>query len=427
MKRDIAIDVQGLSKKYFIGTIKKYKKKQIGLRDNLLLPFRMLRNIGETSFFNKNDDFIWALKDINFNIHHGEKVGIIGKNGAGKSTLLKILSRLVYPTEGKATIRGRVTSLLEVGTGFNNNFTGRENVYMNATLYGLERAEIDSIFDDIVEFSGVGKFLDTKIKYYSSGMRMRLAFSVAAHLDPDILLLDEVLAVGDIAFQQKCLDRVEGLASGGRTIVFVSHSMGAIMKFCDRVIWIDEGRIRYDGEAAEAVKLYENGQSSHQEVGLEMRNDRTGTGLVKYTKVSILDENMNPCETVRTGQRINIALDYKAEEHFPEPPRDVKGCIIIEDSKQNRLFGLPSEILTVDLTNIGPSGRFICRVDRLPLVPGIYDITISLLIDRQLVDKVTHAHKLIIVEDDYYGTGLLPKPTMGSVCVDFNWSHESRN
>ncbi len=427
MKNETAIEVQGLSKKYSIGTIKKYKKKEIGILDNLLLPFRMLRNIGETSFFNKNDDFIWALKDINFKINHGEKVGIIGKNGAGKSTLLKILSRLVYPTEGKATIRGRVTSLLEVGTGFNNNFTGRENVYLNATLYGLERAEIDSIFDDIVEFSGVGKFLDTKIKYYSSGMRMRLAFSVAAHLDPDILLLDEVLAVGDIAFQQKCLERVEGLASGGRTIVFVSHSMSAIVKFCDRVIWLQDGKVIYDGEATEAVKLYQDGPLSEKELDLASRSDRKGTGLVRYTKVSILDENMNLCENVRTGQCINIALDYRAEEPYAEPPRDVKACIIIEDNKQNRLFGLPSEILIADLSNIKSTGRFICKLNSLPVIPGVYDITISLLIDRQLVDKVVSAYKLVVLEDDYYGTGLLPKHTMGRVCVDFDWLHESRN
>ena len=161
MKKDIAINVQGLSKKYFIETVKKYKRHNLGLRENLLLPFRMLRDIEETSFFNKNNNIIWALKDIDLSIHHGEKVGIIGRNGAGKSTLLKILSRLVYPTEGEARIRGRVTSLLEVGTGFNHNFTGRENVFMNATLYGLGRAEINDKFDDIVEFSGVGQFLDT--------------------------------------------------------------------------------------------------------------------------------------------------------------------------------------------------------------------------------------------------------------------------
>ena len=425
MEKEIAINVQGLSKKYFIENVKKHKQKNLGLRENLLLPFRMLRHIGESSFFNKDQNCIWALKDINFSVRHGEKVGIIGRNGAGKSTLLKIFSRLVYPTEGETRIRGRVTSLLEVGTGFNDNFTGRENVYMNAALYGLNRAEINDKFDDVVEFSGVGKFLDTKMKFYSSGMRMRLAFSVAAHLDPDILLLDEVLAVGDIAFQQKCLERVEGLASGGRTIVFVSHNMSAIVKFCDRVIWLQDGKIVYDGEVTEGVKLYQDEPLSEEDQDLGLRKDRRGSGIVKYTKVSILDDEMNACENVRTGQNINIALDYRADESFEEPPRDVKACIIIQDNEQNRLFGLPSEILTADLSNIGSTGRFICRINRLPVIPGVYDMTISLLIDRRLADKVTNAYKLIVLEDDYYGTGLLPRHTMGRVCVDFNWVLEN--
>lgn len=414
------ISVQQLSKQYFLGKI---KRKDHGFVDTVLLPYRMLKSNSRSTLTRKKNAF-WALRDINFNVHHGEKVGIIGRNGAGKSTLLKILARLVYPTEGEARIRGRVTSLLEVGTGFNQNLTGRENIFLNATLYGLDRSEIKSKFDTIVEFSGVGKFLDTKIKFYSSGMRMRLAFSVAAHLDPDILLLDEVLAVGDIAFQQKCLKRVEGLASGGRTILFVSHSMGAIVRFCDRVLWLEEGKICYDGEATEAVRLYQEGQLAQKELRTEKRKDRKGTGLVKYTNVSIFDENMNPCETVRTGQNIHIALDYEAEEEFSKPPRDVVGCIIFEDDERHRLFGLPSEILPVDLTNMGSNGRFICTINRLPLVPGIYDLTISLLIDRQLVDKVIHAHRLIILEGDYNGTGKLPRPSMGRVCVDFNWCHE---
>jgi lipopolysaccharide transport system ATP-binding protein len=198
----------------------------------------------------------WALDDVSFDIHHGERVGIIGRNGAGKSTLLKILSRVVYPTGGEALVRGRLTSLLEVGTGFNENLSGRENVYLNAAIHGLSRRETAALFDDIVDFSEIGPFIDTPVKRYSSGMHMRLAFAVAAHLDPDILLLDEVFTVGDVSFQQKCLDRVTDLVSEGRTFLFVSHSAETVVRFCDRCIWLDGGRIRRDGPAEDVLTEY---------------------------------------------------------------------------------------------------------------------------------------------------------------------------
>jgi lipopolysaccharide transport system ATP-binding protein len=201
-------------------------------------------------------DTFWALDTVSFEVQRGERVGIVGRNGAGKSTLLKVLSRVVFPTSGEATIRGRLTSLLEVGTGFNENLTGRENVYLNASIHGLTRAEIEDRFDAIVDFADVRSFLDTPVKRYSSGMQMRLAFAVAAHLDPDILLLDEVLAVGDLSFQQKCLERVQGLVSEGRTLLFVSHSLDAITRFRDRCIWLDAGRIRRDGPAEQVVEEY---------------------------------------------------------------------------------------------------------------------------------------------------------------------------
>ncbi|MBI5055284.1 MAG: ABC transporter ATP-binding protein [Nitrospirae bacterium] len=415
------ITVSGISKKYNIG-IELIRKRNGGLKDALLAPYRALQSLSQP-FIQDGKNAFWALKDISFDVYHGEKIGIIGLNGAGKSTLLKILSRLVYPTEGVVKICGRVTSLLEVGTGFNPNLTGRKNIYLNASLYGLERAEIDEKFDDIVEFSGIGKFLDTPVKYYSSGMYMRLAFSVAAHLDPDILLLDEVLAVGDLAFQQKCLKRVEGLASGGRTILFVSHSLGEVVRFCERVIWLENGRIRFDGEATEGVKLYQEEQMPKSEtVKVESRKDRIGTGLARFTGVTILDEDQNPCETVRTGQDIHIALDYKFQERLSNPASDVFVCIVIENDRKQRIFGLPSEVLPVDLTKLSPTGQLICKIKRLPLVPGIYEITMSLLIDRQLVDKIVNARKLMVLDGDFYGTGKLPLSSYGRVCVDFDWA-----
>ena len=198
----------------------------------------------------------WALKDVSFTVNRGDRIGIIGRNGAGKSTLLKILSRVSYPTTGEARIRGSLTSLLEVGTGFNDNLSGRENVFLNASLYGMTRADIANKFDDIVTFSEVGRFIDTPVKHYSSGMRMRLAFSVAAHLEPDILLLDEVLAVGDMSFQRKCLERVDDLTSNGQTLFFVSHSMDSIKRYCNRCIWLDDGIIREDGNVDNVISAY---------------------------------------------------------------------------------------------------------------------------------------------------------------------------
>jgi lipopolysaccharide transport system ATP-binding protein len=251
---DSAIAVRNLSKKYYLG-VENYNVVGETLVNLAISPLRKL--IGKSKYLpDRKRQVIWALQGINFDISHGERVGIIGKNGAGKSTLLKILSRLVYPTEGEARIRRRVTSLLEVGTGFNANLSGRENIYLNATLHGLQHHEIDEIFEDIVKFSEIEKFIDTPVRHYSSGMYMRLAFAVAAHLDPDILLLDEVLAVGDMSFQQKCLQRVDGLTSEGRTVLFVSHSMDSIARFCDRCIWLEEGRIVEDGPTEEVIASY---------------------------------------------------------------------------------------------------------------------------------------------------------------------------
>jgi lipopolysaccharide transport system ATP-binding protein len=248
---DTAITVRDLSKQYVRGP------------DRLESPWDLLGKAFPRLFKRGADDAsadppgaFWALKDISFDVRPGERVGIIGRNGAGKSTLLKILSRIVYPTSGEARVRGRMTSLLEVGTGFNPVFTGRENIYLNASLHGLEPATIAERFEEIVEFSGVRDFIDTPVRHYSSGMYMRLAFSVAAHLDPDILLLDEVLAVGDLSFQMKCLKRVEGLTAEGRTVLFVSHSLDAVSRLCERALWLDGGRIVLDGPTVEVVAAY---------------------------------------------------------------------------------------------------------------------------------------------------------------------------
>ncbi len=248
------IDVRGLSKRYLIGSPGRRRRSLLRL---LRAPYRRLKGLPpEPTPKRRPDKTIWALRNVSFDVRPGEKIGVIGRNGAGKSTLLKVLSRVIYPTEGEARIRGRVTSLLEVGTGFNDNLTGRENIFLNASLHGLRQPEIEASLPSIIEFSEIERFIDTPVKHYSSGMRARLAFSVAAHLDPDVLLLDEVLSVGDLSFQKKCLARVQDMTSGGRTLLFVSHSMGDIVRFCERCIWLEKGEVLEDGPAQEVVEHY---------------------------------------------------------------------------------------------------------------------------------------------------------------------------
>jgi lipopolysaccharide transport system ATP-binding protein len=250
----VRISVRGLSKRFALGGAPSAPKPHM----TELMRRGLERLVGQHRSGTEGaarQEF-WALKDVNFELAQGERLGIIGRNGAGKSTLLKIIARLLYPTTGEVRIRGRVTALLETGTGFNSDLTGRENVYLSASVYGLSRKEIADRFDEIVDFSGIGDFIEEPVKHYSSGMRSRLGFAVAAHLDPDILILDEVLSVGDIAFARKCLQKIEGLTSGGRTLIFVSHGMSNIARFCDRALWLEKGRILMDGTVKDVAEAY---------------------------------------------------------------------------------------------------------------------------------------------------------------------------
>lgn len=255
------IQVQNLSKRYRLGLKEKQAETLVGQVVNLLSsPFKNLMRLSELNKFRKEDDSVfWALKDISFEVKEGDVLGIIGKNGAGKSTLLKILSQITEPTSGKIEIHGRVASLLEVGTGFHPELSGRENIYMNGTILGMTRREIDSKLDEIIDFSGVEKFIDTPVKFYSSGMKVRLGFSVAAHLDPEILIIDEVLAVGDFEFQKKCLGKMEDVSRNqGRTVLFVSHNLGAVSQLCKKGIMIDQGNLIYSGEVQNCINFYLN-------------------------------------------------------------------------------------------------------------------------------------------------------------------------
>jgi lipopolysaccharide transport system ATP-binding protein len=309
--RDIAICAEGLSKQYHIGgPQKQYERLGDRLADMVAIPIRRAGKIlrGQAAGASDLDEEIWALRNVSFEIKRGEVVGIIGRNGAGKSTLLKILSRITEPTSGYADIYGRVGSLLEVGTGFHPELSGRENIYLNGAILGMKKAEIDRNFDEIVAFAEVDKFIDTPVKHYSSGMYVRLAFSVAAHLEPEILLIDEVLAVGDVAFQRKCLGKMDDVANQGRTVLFVSHNMGLMQNLCQRGIFLTDGGIYTDGEFADVANVYLRTLEQLQAEELATRADRQGRGLAKLVEIEIFNGNDEPSSILTTGAPARFAF-----------------------------------------------------------------------------------------------------------------------
>ncbi|MCJ7785608.1 MAG: ABC transporter ATP-binding protein [Desulfobacterales bacterium] len=318
---DVAIRAEGLGKRYRIGERRKFTTLRDVIGHFLHRPFRNKSPIPtveeSVKSSSERDDFIWALRDASFEIRQGEVVGIIGPNGAGKSTLLKILCRIIAPTEGRGEIRGRVASLLEVGTGFHPELTGRENVFLNGAILGMEKEEIRIKFDDIVAFSGVEKFIDTPVKHYSSGMNVRLAFAVAAHLEPENLLVDEVLAVGDAAFQNKCVGKMGEVARAGRTVLFVSHNMGSIRSLCDRVLWIDQGQIRMDGEASQVVSSYLSSvvsEGTGGQVNWATEAEAPGRGELKLRAIRLRGEGGDISSMFEVDKPIHVEICYEVKK-----------------------------------------------------------------------------------------------------------------
>ena len=305
---NVAIEIDGLSKHYRIGQHVTYKTLRDSITEAFQSPFRRFRaSSGERT---PQGDWIWALKDISFSINQGEVMGIIGPNGAGKSTLLKVLTRITEPTDGCAKIRGRVGSLLEVGTGFHPELTGRENIYLNGAILGMRRAEIERKFDEIVAFSEIEKFIDTPVKRYSSGMYMRLAFSVAAHLEPDILVVDEVLAVGDSAFQRKCLGKMEDVAIQGRTVLFVSHNMPAITRLCSSAILLEAGKLILSGTSIEVTSAYLSGITETGASRTWSPDAAVGTDGVKLTGMRLIKEDGSAASVVEVQEPLKLEIDY---------------------------------------------------------------------------------------------------------------------
>lgn len=440
------IKVEGLSKRYRIGAKEEgYKTFREAIMDGFTAPIKNLRRLRKLTEFDDNpikksdsipnvhpaepeghstgvsDETIWALKDVSFEVKRGEVIGIIGRNGAGKTTLLKILSRITEPTTGDVKLYGRVASLLEVGTGFHPELTGRENIYLNGAILGMRKEEINRKFDEIVDFAEIEKFLDTPVKRYSSGMYMRLAFAVAAHLEPEILLVDEVLAVGDAAFQKKCLGKMEDIAQHGRTVLFVSHNMAAIIGLCPRVLLITEGKIKCDGTSQNVVRSYiEEYKAKTSTVSLRKRQDRRGNSSIRMIDIRFGTQENHKSGFLITGKDVFIQVSYQC---LPDQTyRNIEIALGVMKEDQTPLLYIGTKVVKQDIDFVCGVGISICQIKRLPLEPGRYSINTEIKQNGIIVDYVQAATTVDVLEGDYYGTGVI-WPYGGLLC-DYLWSHK---
>jgi len=412
------ISVEHLSKRYQLGVIgatslqrdlNRWWARTRGRPDPYL-------KIGQEGLAERMGEYIWALDDINFKVQQGEALGIIGRNGAGKSTLLKILSRVTAPTKGKVKIKGRIGSLLEVGTGFHPELTGRENVYLNGAILGMTRAEVERKFDEIVDFSGVEKFIDTPVKRYSSGMYVRLAFAVAAHLQTDILIVDEVLAVGDAEFQKKCLGKMGNVAGEGRTVLFVSHNLTSVEKLCHKGIVIDGGRIELKGSQTEAISYYIKKIHDKNKVeDLNIRKDRQGDGRIRISKIELYDLEGKQIKLVNTGDTFDIYLHYVAQESYNI--NDVIFGITCVAPNGTYVFSSSIQHKSTRFTGkLAKSGTVALRVKNIPLVTGNFQLISVIRLKNHRVDIVDNAFSLQVV-DLGYSNYLKGRTLAHGVCV----------
>jgi lipopolysaccharide transport system ATP-binding protein len=365
---------------------------------------------------------LWALQDVDFDVNDGDILGVIGHNGSGKSTLLKILSNITAPTTGRALIKGRVASLLEVGTGFHPELTGRDNVYLNGVILGMRHEEVARKFDEIVAFSGVEQFIDTPVKRYSSGMRMRLAFAVAAHLDPEILIIDEVLAVGDHAFQQKCLGKISEAAGAGRTVLFVSHNAAAVENLCTRGIVLEHGRLIYSGTQSEAIQFYANREDRTDIADFRERKDRSGSGDLRIVGMSLRGANGAPIRTAFSGQPLEIHLAF--ENLSGRPYLDLVASLNIRTYFDAPVFVQDNRLTGDPFGPMPARGTFICRIPSLPLPPCSYRLGFRILAEvrgAKVLDAMTHAIDIPVESGDFFGTGLLPSAQNGVCLVKADW------
>ena len=424
---DIAIKVEHLSKRYRIGLKEEIHDTLGGTFVSWIKsPISNFRRVQRLSNFNQfnqdtSEDIIWAVKDISFEVKQGEVLGIIGKNGAGKSTLLKILARITEPTSGNAEINGRIASLLEVGTGFHQELTGRENVYLNGTILGMTKIEIQKKFDEIVDFSGIEKFIDTPVKRYSSGMRVRLAFAVAAHLEPEILLIDEVLAVGDIGFQKKCIGKMGDIAGQGRTILFVSHNMASVQSLCTSGIILRNGFLGFQSDIDEVISKYIiDGTEKIDSVDISKRKDRKGGKKIRFKSIQLIDrKSQSTINSALSGQNVSIKIEF--ENLLKETLNDVNFGLGFYTSTGNFLFACGSRALG-KIFEIKPGvGRVWCNIPKLPINAGRLYFTAHCDIGNETLDNVKDAGYFDVEKGDFYGTGLLPASHLQGVYIDYEF------
>ncbi|MBW2273058.1 MAG: ABC transporter ATP-binding protein [Deltaproteobacteria bacterium] len=438
MQSDIAIRTHGLGKCYRIGEAAdltlSFREALAGAARSLggrLLRRAMATASDSPSAEAGDGEEFWALRDLDLEIRRGEVVGILGRNGAGKSTLLKVLSRITAPTTGRAEVQGRVGSLLEVGTGFHLELTGRENVYLNGAILGMHKAEIEAKFDEIVEFAEIGRFIDTPVKRYSSGMRMRLGFAVAAFLEPEILFVDEVLSVGDAAFRKKCMGKMDSIAGEGRTILFVSHNMAAISNLCTRVILIEEGRCVRSGAPQEMIQHYldrcaeESMETAPGVFDLTERQNGYGDRQLIVQKVELLDRNFAQRSVFAMGEPLKVRVHVEGLSAIAGSTVS----LILKDSQDQWLADLNSLMSCRGIKEPRTQSEVATlEIERLPLMPGTYHLAISIArggaagVGR--LDFVNRAAVLEITEADVYGSGHPMSHGRGLLYLEGAWSIE---
>lgn len=414
--KDIAIQVENLSKAYQLGqigtgTISRDLERFVVTK--ILRKEDPFLKIGQTNdrTVKGSSDIVWSLKDINFDIQKGDAVGIIGKNGAGKSTLLKLLSRVTSPTTGSMKVKGRIASLLEVGTGFHPELTGKENIFLNGAILGMRKHEIKRKFDEIVAFSGVERYIDTPVKRYSSGMYVRLAFAVAAHLESEILIVDEVLAVGDAEFQKKCLGKMGDISKGeGRTVLFVSHNMAAVQNLCSKGLILENGKLNFWGNVNDCINKYISSSNNKVSLSLNERKDRKGISNIMLRDVKISNE-------IKTGTRFQVELTYESKVENLE----IKEFgISIWDAKENRIISISSTFKN-QLNQLNLNGKVSCEIPSLPLVKGRYFLNAFVSSVFGIEDYIENITDFEVEENDVFGFGKIVDPLWGMIVVEHNW------